>query len=57
MSLGHDGLGRLYQITYADGEVVTYKYDSAGRVESMPGYVDHIAYDAEGHPKDIDYAK
>ncbi len=51
-----DYLGRLEQITYPDGEVVTYDYNRGGQVAAVTGlhggrsthYVQQIGYDAFG---------
>ena len=58
-----DYLGRLQEITYPDGEVVTYGYDAGGQVKTVTGvhngltttYVADIAYDAFGQRTYIEY--
>jgi RHS repeat-associated protein len=52
----YDNVGRRRQITYPDGEVVTYEYDPAGRLSKVPGYVDRFSYDAAGRKTRIAYA-
>jgi RHS repeat-associated protein len=44
----YDGLGRVRSVTYPDGEVVTYDYDTQGRLASVSGYADSFAYNARG---------
>lgn len=52
----YDTFGRMREITYPDGEVLTYEYDQGGRVVSARGkkqgktqrYLDDVAYDAFG---------
>jgi RHS repeat-associated protein len=57
MRYQYDGTGdHLWKITYPDGEVVTYTYDGAGRVNSMSGrevYLVNLTYDARGRPRRI----
>lgn len=43
-----DNLGRVYQGTYPDGDVVRYTYDARGFLSSVPGFVNGITYDAAG---------
>ena len=53
----YDSWNRVQTMTYPDGEVVTYHYNTAGQVESMTSnkqgrqsvIVDRIGYDKEGH--------
>ena len=53
----YDSWNRVQTMTYPDGEVVTYRYNAAGQVESMTSnkqgrqsvIVDRIGYDKEGH--------
>jgi RHS repeat-associated protein len=56
MGFSYDQLARLKTVTYPDSEVVTYNYDSAGRLKNMPGYVNSLSYDAAGHVVGIEYA-
>ena len=43
-----DRLGRLDTLTYPDGEQLTYKYDRAGHLASVSGYVEELGgYNAE----------
>lgn len=53
---GHDRLARLDSVTYPDNEVVSYTYNNAGRLKTMPGYVDNIEYNPAGQPTYIDYS-
>jgi RHS repeat-associated protein len=48
IGFGYDSLGRLQTLTYPDQEVVTYRYNPAGRLHSIPGYVNVMFYDATG---------
>jgi len=58
-----DYLGHLQQITYPDGEVVTYGYDTGGQVQKVTGvhwsqttnYVKDIGYDEFGQRSYIEY--
>jgi RHS repeat-associated protein len=56
MEFTYDHLSRPEKIIYPDHEVVTYNYDSAGRLNNMPGYIDTLLYDAAGHVTDVTYA-
>jgi len=60
----YDVLDRLTKLTYPDGEVVSYSYDTnSGLLESLRGtkgaevisYVKNIAYNAKGQIKTIQY--
>jgi RHS repeat-associated protein len=53
---GYDVLGRQSWVEYPDSESVDYLYDAAGRLRSMPGYVDSFSYDAAGHLKTAVFA-
>jgi len=44
MGMSYDPAGREKQLTYPDGEVVTYSYDDAGRLSSAVPYVDSLQY-------------
>lgn len=54
-TLNRDVLARIGSIIYPDLETVTYGYDTAGRVNSVSGYVDNIEYDPAGRPRHIDF--
>ena len=56
MGFGYDQLGRLKSLTYPNQEVVTYQYDSAGRLHYMSGYVNSMSYDAEGNLTGVEYS-
>lgn len=53
MAYNYDSFNRMQQMTYPDGEVVGYFYNSGGMLDSIGGtkmgqaypYVNHIAYD------------
>jgi RHS repeat-associated protein len=53
--LAYDGLGRLRQITYPDGEVRTYEYNAAGSLARMPGILEIQERDASGRPTRLAY--
>ena len=63
MTYKSDYLGRMEQITYPDGEIVTYGYDSGGQVTSVTGdrlgvsteYIKKIGYDEFGQRTYIFY--
>jgi RHS repeat-associated protein len=56
MGFAYDQLGRQRQVTYPDGETVTSTFDRAGRLASLPGYVDQLGYDAAGRLERVAYA-
>ena len=64
MSYVSDYLGRMQEITYPDGEVVTYGYDEGGQVNRVSGvrgsysfdYVNNITYDEYGQRAYLKYA-
>jgi len=59
----YDTFGRLQQMVYPDGEVLTYRYDSGGMVNQVTGvkgpntytYVSRLEYDKFGSKAFIDY--
>ena len=61
--LGWDYLGRTQWIAYPDGEVLSYAYDSGGRVSGAKSshngldtaYVEDIAYDPSGRRTFVEY--
>ncbi|WPB74322.1 RHS repeat-associated core domain-containing protein [Archangium violaceum] len=52
----YDAAGRLARVSYPDGEVVTYGYDSAGRLGSVSGYVNAFTYNGRGQLLTAAYA-
>ena len=48
-STGYNLLGQQAWVRYPDDEQVNYHYDTAGRLQSMSGYVNSFLYDAAGH--------
>jgi RHS repeat-associated protein len=52
----YDKLGRIEWMKYPDREEVTYGYNAAGQLATMPGYVNSISYDAAGRLVDVVYA-
>lgn len=55
-SYTYDAQGRVTSRTDPDGETVTYRYDDAGRLAAIPGYLTAIAYNARGQRTRIDFA-
>jgi RHS repeat-associated protein len=54
----YDTLDRLTQLTYPDGEVVTYTYNAAGQIEGVEGaetYLERMEYSAAGQPTTLEY--
>ncbi|GIH02581.1 hypothetical protein Rhe02_06480 [Rhizocola hellebori] len=51
----YDAMGRQRSITYPDGETVIYRYNDAGQLLQVDGYVDEILYDAAGRITKITY--
>lgn len=51
-----DSMGRVEEVTYPDGETVTYTYDNSGQLATMPGYVDDFQWDAGGQLTSMTYA-
>ena len=56
MGFGYDQLGRQDNVTYPDNQAITYSYDTAGQLASMPGYIDQLGYTAAGQVEHADYA-
>jgi RHS repeat-associated protein len=52
----YDSMDRVTSLTYPDGEVVTYAYDSTGRLASVSGYVQSMTYNAAGQLLSARYA-
>jgi RHS repeat-associated protein len=56
----YDGLGRLQSLTYPDGEMITYTYDSQGLPDRLTTtlaetvYLDNVNYNALGQPQKIE---
>lgn len=57
MGSEYDGLGRLQTLIYPaiTGLRVSYEYDQAGNVASIPGWVTQITYNAAGEPLTATY--
>ncbi len=51
----YDAMGRQRSITYPDGEIVIYRYNDAGQLRRIDGYVKDILYDAAGRITNISY--
>ncbi|MFO0335370.1 MAG: FG-GAP-like repeat-containing protein [Pseudomonadota bacterium] len=56
IGFGYNALNHVESLTYPDGEVVRYAYDAAGALESVSGWIDRVAYAADGTVERIDYA-
>jgi RHS repeat-associated protein len=48
MSQTYDAMDRVTSRTFPDGETVTYLFNDAGWLQSVPGYVTAITYNARG---------
>ena len=48
-------VGRLKEMTYPDGEVVTYEYDATGALSKLPGIFEIQQRDASGRPTQMQY--
>ncbi len=51
----HDQIGRVKKIIYPSGVEANQQYDEAGRLSSIPGYVNYT-YNASGQPIRTEYA-
>ncbi|MDD5681118.1 MAG: hypothetical protein PHI59_07735, partial [Candidatus Omnitrophica bacterium] len=51
----YDAMGRVTSITYPNGEVVNYTYNTGGNIDNIPGYVSEIQYNALGHTTDLKF--
>lgn len=51
-----DALGRVTSQTFPDGETVTFAFNEAGWLQSVPGYVSEITYNARGQQAALTYA-
>jgi RHS repeat-associated protein len=56
MAQTYDALGRVTSRTFPDGETVTYTFNEAGWLSSMPNYVTSITYNARGQRTQVQYA-
>ncbi len=52
----YDGLHRVSRLTYPDGEVVSYTYDSAGNLQAVSGYVDAMTWSPTDQLTSLTYA-
>lgn len=55
MSQSHNALGQVVSRAFPDGETVTYRYNEAGWLASIPGYVSSIIYNARGQQTQLHY--
>ncbi len=55
MAQSYDALSRITSETFPDSEVVTYGYNSAGWLNSVPGYVNDIQYNSRGQKTSLTY--
>jgi RHS repeat-associated protein len=56
MEFAFDALGRPEAVVYPDGERVDYRYDGAGRLRSVPGLIETIAYEADDLVQSVAFA-
>jgi RHS repeat-associated protein len=56
MSQTYDARGRVLSETFPDGETVTYTYNTAGWLASVPGYVTSVTYNARGQRTELRHA-
>lgn len=52
----YDSLDRVASMTYPDNEIVTYTYNNQGTLESIPGVVKNLDYNAAGQVTKKDFA-
>jgi len=48
LGMTYDAMDRVRSLTYPDGMKVNYVYNAANQLESIPGYVNDIDYEASG---------
>lgn len=48
--------GTLKQFQYPSGRVVSYGFDTAGRVNAIPGYLTAVSYSDHGAVRRVSYA-
>jgi RHS repeat-associated protein len=53
---GYDAMGRVVSVTHPDGARVDYRYNRRALLDSIPGVVDSLAYQASGQLAAIHYA-
>jgi RHS repeat-associated protein len=56
MSRSYNALGQVLSQTFPDGDGVTYTYNEAGWLASIPSFISGITYDARGQRTQIQYA-
>ena len=56
MSQAWDALGRLTSQTFPDGETVSYTFNEAGWLQTVPGYISNITYNARGQQTTLTHA-
>jgi len=54
--LTYDSQGHVRSVTYPDGHMVTYDYDDAGLIRSIPGIVDDVEHGPHGKRTRIRFA-
>ncbi len=52
----YDLMGNLAGLTYPDGRQITMTYDSAARLQTVPGYISSISYWPSGRARTTSYA-
>ncbi|MFI0479399.1 toxin TcdB middle/N-terminal domain-containing protein [Actinomadura sp. 9N215] len=53
---GYDALERMTAVTHPGGSPVNYEYNERGLLARVPGFVDHVRYNALGQPTELRYA-
>jgi RHS repeat-associated protein len=56
MSQTYDALSRVTTQTFPDGEIVSFNFNEGGWLQSIPGYVTNINYNARGQQTSLTYA-
>jgi len=56
MSHSYDALGNVVGHVFPDGEPVTFNFNEAGWLSSVPGYITSITYNARGQRTQVQYA-
>src|SRR5439155_6403136 len=55
MSRTYDALGNVVSQTFPDSETVTYNYNEAGWLASVPRYITSVTYNAQGQRTQVQY--
>ena len=54
--MAYNVAGMLTEKTFPDGTKVNYRFDGAGRLASVPGYIEDVTYNAKGAVRQVKYA-